>query len=160
LVIRPFQDDDLEPYLEFMTDETATRHLMFTDEQKTVVGATELFEYVISSYSSDEPIDAYAIALKGDGFIGSCGMSGLHEDGLYECYYSLLPKQLGDGYATEATKALLDYCFEAGAVEIHAYVNADNPAGAAVANTAGMSYRGTHTHPPSNNEAELFSKTR
>ena len=43
LIIRPFQNEDLRPYLAFMTDELATQYMLFTQEQKTEKGAKELF---------------------------------------------------------------------------------------------------------------------
>lgn len=56
-----------------MTDEQATRYLLLADEQKSEEGAKELFSAVADSYRSDNPIFAYATALKHSRFIGSCG---------------------------------------------------------------------------------------
>jgi RimJ/RimL family protein N-acetyltransferase len=122
LVIRPFEMRDWALYLEFMTDPAATRYLMFTDEQRTEAGARELFEMILRSYGTAEPIMAYAIARReGGSFVGSCGVSPLDEPGVYECYYSLLPRYWKRGYATEATRALLARCLaEEGVREIRA----------------------------------------
>lgn len=149
LVIRPFKEEDREAYLAFMTDAEATRYLMFSDEQRTEEGAGALFDTVQGSYATEEPVFAYTIALKADdAFIGSCGLSELGEDERFECYYSLLPSQWGRGYATEATTALLRYCFEHdGVEEVWAFMSPDNPNSAGVAERIGMEDRGIREHP-------------
>lgn len=167
LIIRPFHDGDRTAYLDFMTEERATRYLVFTPEQKTEAGALQLFDFITDSYASDDPIFAYAIALPDDRFIGSLGISQLPgishlpPDGVYECYYSLLPRYWKQGYATEATRALFDYCFEHDAVrEIRAYMSPDNPDSAGVAERAGMRYQGLQTHPVFGNQGLLYTLTR
>lgn len=113
LIIRRHLPEDLEPFTEFMTDEEATRYLNFEAEQKTPEGVSDLLNFVIDSYSSDDPVFALAVIDKETGaFMGSCGLSPLTgEDGV-ECYYSLLPRYWGWGFATEATLAMLYYAFE------------------------------------------------
>jgi RimJ/RimL family protein N-acetyltransferase len=160
LLIRPFHREDLDRYLDFMVDEQATRYLMFTEEQKTKTGAKELFDAIVASYDSEQPIFAYAIATESDGFIGSCGASKLNDD-LYECYYSLLPAYWGQGYATEATTAIIDYLFEdTGADEVRAYMAPENTRSAAVAARIGMVERGIQKHPQFGNEGLLYTITR
>lgn len=159
LVIRPFQPDDREAYVAFMTDPRATRYLLFTDAQKTEEGARLLVEAIMASYTSDEPVFAYAIALKDGGFIGSCGLSSLPGEGVYECYYSLLPAYWGHGYATEATRALLAYCFAQGVWEVRAYMSPDHPASAGVAERVGMTDRGLRQHPTFDHEGRLYAIT-
>jgi len=161
LTIRPFKRDDLPGFISFMTGETTTRHLMFTEDQKTVDGARTLLESIISSYASESPVFACAITLKGDdSFIGSCGISPISDE-VFECYYSLLPSHWGNGYATEALKALLDYCFQDDSVkEVRAYVSPENHRSARVAERAGMAYMGIQPHPIWENEGRLYSTTR
>jgi len=161
LTIRPFKWVDLPGFISFMTGETTTRHLMFTEDQKTVDGARTLLESIITSYAGESPIFACAITLDGDDhFIGSCGVSPI-SDGVFECYYSLLPSHWGNGYATEALKALLDYCFQDGSVkEVRAYVSPENCRSIRVAERTGMTYRGIQPHPIWENEGKLYSTTR
>ncbi|MDP6132382.1 MAG: GNAT family N-acetyltransferase [Dehalococcoidia bacterium] len=149
LMVRCFEDTDWPGFLKFMTDPAATRHLLFSDDMKSEDGARALFESTIESYSTDDPIHAYAVALKNNRFIGSCGFSPIDEvAGLYECFYTLLPEFWNNGYATEATKALIDYCFEVYRIsEMRAYVSAENPASSKVAERAGMKYHGIQKHP-------------
>ncbi len=160
VVVRPFRDEDLAAYLDFMTDERVTRHLLLDPEQKTESGARALFDYVRQSYATEDPVWALAIVTEADGFIGSCGISPV--DGtIFECYYSLLPKHWGRGYATEATRALLGYLFRNTAVtEIRAYMSLDNPNSPGVADRVGMSRKGLQTHHGFGNEALLYSITK
>jgi RimJ/RimL family protein N-acetyltransferase len=113
LIIRRHLPEDAEPFVEFMTDEDATRFLDFDPEQKTERGARELLDYVIASYDTDDPVFALAVIDKETGaFMGSCGLSPLSDESGVDCYYSLLPRYWGWGFATEATIAMLFYAFE------------------------------------------------
>lgn len=152
LTIRPYQPYDLEAYLAFMLDEEATRYLNFTTDQRTPGGVRLLFQTVLASYGGDEPICALAIARNDTNeFIGSCGLAPLDE-GIAECYYSLLPRYRGLGYATEAVQALLDYAFVGlGLREVRACVNNENSGSVRLLLRVGMTdlgltpYRGTDT---------------
>lgn len=162
IIIRPFKPKDRDPYLAFMTHPEATRYLMFTDEQRTEEGAQELFDAVRDSYATDEPIFAFAIASKEDDtFIGSCGLSELEEPTQLECYYSLLPSHWKQGYATEATAALLRYSFAQGDVEsVWAFMSPENPNSAGVAERVGMERRGVREHPVFGNEGLAYVMRR
>ena len=160
VMIRPFRSVDLTPYLAFMTDPGATRYLMLEPEQKTESGAKRLFDYVVQSYATDEPIWALAIATETGGFIGSCGISPI-EGTVFECYYSLLPVHWGHGYATEATFALLNYLFtDTNITEIRAYMSPSNPNSAGVAQRTGMTDHGIRKHPGFGNEGLMYSITK
>ena len=63
-----------------------------------------MFAAVVASYASDNPIFAYAVRLKDNRFIGSCGISEVSADGVYECYYSLLPNYWGKGMPLKRPK--------------------------------------------------------
>jgi ribosomal-protein-alanine N-acetyltransferase len=113
LIIRRHLPEDVETFTEFMTDAEATRFLNFDPEQKTPDGARELFEFILASYSTDDPVFALAIVDKETGaYMGSCGLSLLADGSGVDCYYSLLPKYWGWGFATEASLAMLYYAFE------------------------------------------------
>jgi RimJ/RimL family protein N-acetyltransferase len=143
-----------------MTDREATRYLLLSEEQKTEAGARELFEFVQESYQGDEPVCALAIADEDDRSVGSCGVSPV-EEGVLECYYSLLPESQGQGYATEATGALMDYFFERTDLEeLRAYMSQENPRSAGVARRLGMACRGVAPHPVHGTEGLLYSISR
>jgi RimJ/RimL family protein N-acetyltransferase len=70
------------------------------------------------------------------------------EEPVLECYYGLLPRHWGHGYATEAAAALLGYLFANTAVpEVRAYVSAENFRSAKVAARLGMRFLGRQAHP-------------
>lgn len=161
IMIRPFEERDLGRYLTFMTDPVATQYLMLTEIQKTEPGARELFDTILTSYHADEPVMALAIELKGHGFIGSCGFSPLPSPGVYEIYYSLLPAYWGRGYATEAARALIGYCFtDTSCHEIRAYMAPENIRSAGVAERAGMLHWGIHRHPVFGSEGRVYIARR
>jgi [ribosomal protein S5]-alanine N-acetyltransferase len=157
LIVRPFQERDLDRYLAFMTDPAATQYLMLTELQKTEPGARQLFDAILASYHTDDPILVLAIELKGHGCIGSCGCAPLPTPGIYEIYYNLLPAYWGRGYATEAGRALITYCLlDTSCHEIRAYISPENVKSAAVAERAGMLHWGIHRHPTFGNEARVY----
>ena len=103
--------EDLEPFATFLEDPESTRYMPFTDEQKTRDGAEQMLSYVILSYDSDDPICSLTIAdRRTDEYLGSCGLSP-DQDGV-ELYYTLLAPHRGQGFATEAASALLQYLWE------------------------------------------------
>jgi len=141
LLIRPHTMDDFDEFAEFMTDDAATLHLNFEAEQKTLDGARGLLEYVVQSYESEEPVFALAITERSNkAYLGSCGLSPLADDpeGV-ECYFWLLPRYWGWGYATEAMRALLYYAFvEMGIARVVTSVPKENERARRVAEGAGM----------------------
>jgi len=144
LLIRPFALQDLEPFWSFMGDPESTRYMVFTDDQKTYEGAKTMLEMVIASYDGEEPVCALAITDRRSGdYIGSCGLSPLAEPDEVECYYTVLPRYWGKGYATEATTALQKYAFtELGVSRVVAFVMEENPASIRIAEKVGMTFDG------------------
>lgn len=154
LELRRLERSDLEPFLEFMTDEGSTRYLQFEDEHKTVEGATVLFEAVLSSYDSEEPIHSYAISGRESGeYLGSCGYAP-YSDGIFEVYYAVNREHTGKGIATEATRAIAELLVENS--EVRAYCAPENIAAHKVALGAGFEDRGIAMHEGFRNEGRLF----
>ena len=162
LVLRPYQKKDIEPFLEFMLDIKATRYLDFTDEQRTEKGARELFDFVIKSYTTNEPVFAIVIALKKNNeFVGSCGLSPLADKNTVECYYSLFPRYWKKGFATEAMRALLKYAFEQLMVtEVVAFASPYNTPSWRVAERIGMTFRGVVENVHTGLKGKKFSITK
>ncbi|MDH3197676.1 MAG: GNAT family N-acetyltransferase [Candidatus Krumholzibacteria bacterium] len=140
LVLRPHEPDDAGPFVEFMTNVEATRYLDFDTDQKTEAGARSLLEYVIASYETPDPVFALAVVDKQSGaYLGSCGLAPLASGEGVQCYYSLLPRYWGWGFATEALQALLFFAFEElGLERVVSDANTRNPRGWKVARTVGM----------------------
>ncbi len=157
ITIRKFRATDKKRFLDFMRDEVSTRYLMFTEEQKTEEGASELFEFILNAYESETPIFSMAIETHEYGYVGSCGVSQIEEK-IWECYYSLNREFLKKGIATESLKALIDYCFnELQIDELRAYMSPENPDSSRVAERCGMEYMGIQIHPIFKNEGKLYS---
>jgi RimJ/RimL family protein N-acetyltransferase len=158
LLIRPFISQDLAGYLAFMLDPKSTEYLAFEDSQKTLEGATELFNFVCSSYESDQIIHAYAIALNhSNEYVGSCGFAP-DQANCVEIYYSINSQYRRQGYAYEATKALLEVLKGNEWIsEIRAYLAPQNTASLHLAQKLGMISKGKVVHPHSGLEGFLLS---
>ncbi|QDT40316.1 hypothetical protein Pan241w_03720 [Gimesia alba] len=136
LLIRRFTSTDSSGYLRFMLDDGSTRFLAFDEEQTTEAGARALFNYVIENYDSPDVVHAYAIAdANSDAYVGSCGFAP-YDDAVVECYFTINPEHRGNGFAVEATKALVASLSHL--VEVRAYCHADNVAAHCVARRCDM----------------------
>lgn len=158
LVLRPARAKDEDAFVTFMLDEQATRHLLFEPGQKTAAGARALLEAVIASYDSDEPIFVLSICdRESAGYVGSCGLSPTGEAETVECFYTIVRQHWGKGYATEATRRLLEYVTVE--LNIHgcvAYASLENPASWRVAEKAGMRDAGIVACPGSGQPGKQF----
>ncbi|NOK58888.1 MAG: N-acetyltransferase [Chloroflexi bacterium AL-W] len=153
-IIRQFEPKDVDDFLAFMLDDDSTKYLAFEDEQTTSDGAKALFDFVCSSYKSENPVHSYVIAEKDtDRYLGSCGFAP-YDEGVYECYYSVNTAARGKGVATEATKAMVQLLTED--AEVRAYCHPENHASRAVATKVGFTYKGTHLHKHSGLKGALF----
>jgi len=149
LILREMQQKDKEQFINFMTNQSCTQYLMFSEEQKTHKGARRLFDYILNSYLSNEPVLALAVALREkDEMIGLVGASPIENPGIYECYYTLFPEMTGHGYATEATRRLFQFLFQnRNATETRAYMYPENKASRRVAERLAMENNGIQKHP-------------
>jgi RimJ/RimL family protein N-acetyltransferase len=144
LVLRPYIEDDFEAFFEFMCDTEATRYLRFTPEQKTYAGAKAFFKDVIDSYTGSKPSFVLAIACGKTGqYMGSCGLIPLEDGTGVECYYVLLQRFWGRGFASEAAKALFDHAFKKLRIDrLIALVRQENHHSQRVAERLGMRNNG------------------
>jgi RimJ/RimL family protein N-acetyltransferase len=161
LVIRPFVAEEADAFVTFMTDEETTTEFMFLPEQKTPDGARLFFDEILASYETEAPYFVCAIEpADGNEFVGACGISNL-PDGEFECWVCLAPLHRGRGYATEAIRALIDYCFAQYPMDVfRACISPDNPTSVAIARRLGMEYAGRGTHPVHGDECEIFVLAR
>ncbi|MEM9511018.1 MAG: GNAT family protein, partial [Cyanobacteria bacterium P01_E01_bin.35] len=162
LIIRPYNDLDWEPFLQFMLCRQVTSYLNFTSEQTKPKGAKELFEMTLNSYNTPSPLFALVIAKRENNlFIGSCGFSPLDKSRNCECFYALLPEYWCQGFATEAMTQLLDYGFhQLGITKVIAHINRDNLASIQVAKKLAMSYQGLIEFKGVPEQGKLFSITQ
>lgn len=157
LTIRKFRPEDKPRFIEFMTDKKATKYLGFSATQKTPEGASHLFDFILNSYKTDEPVFSLAIEDHEYGYIGSCRISQI-DDKTWECYYSLNQKYWGNGFATEAMQTVIDWCRKHPAInELHAYIHPEHKESEQVAIRLGMKNKGLQIHPVFEYKRILYS---
>ncbi|MEM6521754.1 MAG: GNAT family N-acetyltransferase [Cyanobacteria bacterium P01_C01_bin.70] len=121
VVLRPHKASDLEAFKRFVTDESSTRYMAFTDEQKTPEGAATMMDAVIASYATDTPVLSLTIAdRETDLYLGALGGADAGS-GAMEVFITLMPEAQGRGIATASMRALYRFLFEScGAQELRA----------------------------------------
>jgi len=131
LMIRQFTQEDFDNTVSFMKNVTSTSF-------------NQLFKAIIGSYQNQEVIISYALILKSNGeFLGFCGLVTLEDNMQMECYYFLLPKYWGNGYAIESLRKIFEYAFsELKLDKVVAYIDQGNTRGWKVAERSGMKYMG------------------
>lgn len=110
LILRSFQDSDLEPYYEMMADPDITRYLVPgepmapRDAWRSIAGMAG--HWILRGHGQ------WALEEKSSGqFVGRCGVIEPEGWPSKEIGWVLHKKAWGKGYATEAAKAGLDYAF-------------------------------------------------
>ena len=144
LIIRPFNENDFNPFISFMISKKATKYLSFTEAEKTPEGAKALINSILNSYNTRYSVCALAITQKDNGtYIGSCGLTPNKNNNDAECFYALLPEYWGNGYAIECVRKLFEYAFtELKLSKIVAHVKPKNTRSWKTAERAGMKYLG------------------
>lgn len=138
LVLRTFRLDDLLHYAALNAHPEVVRYLggepiSREDSDEIAAWANDVYER--------ERIGLLAVERRSDGrFLGMCGLhhqSSMPDD--VEVAWRLAPEHWGNGYATEAAKAWLDYGFDTlGLPEIISMTDAHNDRSLAVMRRLGM----------------------
>jgi len=146
LMIRQFTQEDFDNTVSFMKNVTSTSF-------------NQLFKAIIDSYQNQEVIISYALILKSNGeFLGFCGLVTLEDNMQMECYYFLLPKYWGNGYAIESLRKTFEYAFsELKLDKVVAYIDQGNTRGWKVAERSGMKYMGNIICEGANTKLMYFS---
>jgi RimJ/RimL family protein N-acetyltransferase len=133
---------DAEEFVRLVTDPRFYQHLNVPEEQRTPTGAAEVFDTVLRSYETDEPMCALTCADRStDAFLGTVALHPAPFGEALELFYAIVPRRWGEGLATEAVTALIRAL---GDKDIVALASPDNEASKHVALRAGMTDGGMH----------------
>jgi ribosomal-protein-alanine N-acetyltransferase len=144
LLLREFEEDDWRPMLEYQSSANYLRYNPWWHRTEIDVRS---FIHIFMDWSCEVPRKKFqfAVVLRDDHrMIGNCGlrMQTAHAR-VGEIGYEIDDRYWGNGYATEAARALLTFGFEQ--VHLHriwAYCVAENTASGRVLTKIGMNYEG------------------
>ena len=141
LIIRPFQDHDIEPIYEMRRDPEVMRYIR---EPQTRIEETYNWITMITALWEDSGIGFLGVEEKSTGdFVGWCGLWILKETSEIEVGYALRKESWGLGYATEAARRVLEYGFDDLSLErIVAVAVPGNDASVNIMKKLGMEYVG------------------
>jgi len=159
LYVRRFQESDFPLFASFMTDKEATQYMLFNPEQKTFQGARQLLDRTIRFYDTERQIFALAVAEKETNrFVGSVGLAPDFNGKGIQIYWAIIRSKWAKGYATEATRKLLEYAFnELGYDQVVAYSNPDNAPSRRVAEKVGFTIGEIVDIPGMEQKAQVFT---
>jgi RimJ/RimL family protein N-acetyltransferase len=109
LVLRPFLETDLDDLCTLYSDPDVMRYLntgVLNRDETTVRLKRMLDHWQTHGYGIWAVIHK-----KDDRFIGRCGIANVHDFPDCELVYTFARAYWGQGYATEAARAALDYAF-------------------------------------------------
>jgi ribosomal-protein-alanine N-acetyltransferase len=142
ILIRQFAENEADLLLNMNADERIARFI----PRRTPAETRALFAQMLKDYNSNPQLGRWAMfSLQGNDFVGLCmliaarpGLSGI------EIGYSLNHKYWGQGLATEAVKAVIEYAFNTLNLNaVCAITTADNSASQNVLIKAGFEAKGT-----------------
>jgi [ribosomal protein S5]-alanine N-acetyltransferase len=145
LVLREFASSDLQTLRAYHSDERYQRYYPSTSDPSAIDSIGLLNRFL--GWQAEAPRSKYqlAITLASSGeLIGNIGLrKDTADSAVAETGFELAPEQWGQGYATEAAAALLDYGFAEMALRrAHAHCVADNQRSVRVLEKIGMKQEG------------------
>jgi RimJ/RimL family protein N-acetyltransferase len=146
LRIRPWQPDEAPRLLDVLSRVEVVKWLgdgepVLMKDLEEARGRIERFR----QRSAEPPLGVWAVERRSDGAVlGTVLLLTLPNDehGEVEIGWHLHPDSWGEGYATEAARAVLGHAFAAGLPEVLAVTHLDNRPSQAVARKIGMTDRG------------------
>lgn len=140
LCLRFHTEADRAPFIALVTDPRFYESLTVPEAQRTETGAARVFDTLMTSYGTDEPVFGLTIArASDDAFIGTVALHPLPFSDALELFYAVTPEQAGHGIATEAVRMLLDALPHR---DVVALTPPENEASKRVALAAGMTDEG------------------
>jgi ribosomal-protein-alanine N-acetyltransferase len=129
-------EDSAEVFYTYASKPDATRYMAWPTHQ-SINDTRDFLNYAMHSWRGGKDY-SFAIRLRNNNrLIGSCGM--LNEEGKIQFGYVLGPLHWGNGYATEATRAMLaPLKNQPGIFRIGSFVDVDNTASINVLKKCGL----------------------
>ncbi len=146
IILREFMLNDLEDFHSLETNEAVVKYLT-NYPKRSLEESKELLNQVISQYSNFKTGRLAMIDKATQGFVGWCGIKfNNHKRHVYENFYDLgyriHPNYWGNGLATEASVACLNYGLnELEILKINAIVNTQNTQSLKVISKVGFNYK-------------------
>jgi len=137
LILRVFEEEDIPNFFRIVSD---AKNMSFWPAPFDIAKAEGWVRRSIENFEKDQ-LSRFALILKKTGeMIGDCGFIKLNVNGKeeWDLGYILDKAQWGNGFATEAASAALDYGKRAGLKRIVANMAADHVASKRVAEKIGM----------------------
>lgn len=172
LTLRPWHVDDAPRLLEMRGNPELTKWLGSPEPWRNIDQATNEIAIWNRHNDTDNPFGTWAITLSGgsnhDGehgsrreserIVGSTNLSRIRMGEEVEVGWYLHPDAVGNGYATEAAKAVIEYGLTNGVPRIWALMWRNNFASAKVARSAGMRDLGVLVDPWYGSEDDRYSQ--
>lgn len=131
LLLRQFRADDLEPLLVFHSDPQAVRYVPYPPRDREAVATVLQRKMASTAWRQEGDLLELAVTKSDDGTVLGDVLLALRsvEHETVEVGYIFAPEHGGQGYATEAVRALLQLAFgQLGARRVTARVDARNTA--------------------------------
>jgi RimJ/RimL family protein N-acetyltransferase len=144
LVLRPYEEDDLAAVHDLYGDEAVSRWL-YGGPESLEESRARLARHLARRALTEESGLSAAVTLPDGAYVGDLALwySSFEHRGA-ELAYVFLPRHQGNGYATEAARAFLDWGFRAaGLHRVTARLEVRNVASARVAEKLGMRHEAT-----------------
>lgn len=147
LTIRPMRDEDAFHLFELNSNPEVVK---YTGDVVTLnlADAQRILTQLVYPQFQQYQMGRFTVLLKDNTYLGWCGLKFFPEKGEVDLGYRLLQRFWGQGYATEASRACLDYGFrELHLKKIMARAMPENLASIKVLQKLQMSFKGMDADP-------------
>lgn len=147
LILRLQTYEDAQSLVEMNSDPEVVRYTGDSSLANTSE-ARKLLEEIVFPQWEKYKMGRFAVTLKDGNYLGWCGLKYHPETDEVDLGYRFMKKYWGMGYATESSRASLDYGFKTLKLErIIAKAMPDNKDSLKVMQKLGMTFRGFHHDP-------------
>ncbi len=137
LTLRAPRADDAQALAALMNDRRIAENTARVPHPYTLQDAETFIAYIANGGET-----AFVITLADGRMVGNCGIGRLRADGP-EIGYAIGVRDWGNGYATEAARAIINHAFtNLGFEELHAGARVSNPASRRVLEKCGFQWTG------------------